>query len=129
MNDETHLDCKIYVETPLERHELLSAIGNLLSGSERVNTIYTSDLTIDVLYNSDRDEKHCKDFPDGFLFFRYCIEIYPVSGHTPESRKRIILEMLNYLWSQSWPAVAACDYENELPNNGGYKSPLGPWPK
>lgn len=28
--------------------------------------------------------------------------------------------LLESLWKEGWKAVAACDFESELPRNGGY---------
>jgi len=37
--------------------------------------------------------------------------------------------LLTWLWlEQKMPAVAACDYEEQLPFSGGYKSSGLPWP-
>jgi hypothetical protein len=46
-----------------------------------------------------------------------------------DSHIALVNKILTWLWSQKIPAVAASDYEDQLPNNGGYKSPLIPWPK
>jgi hypothetical protein len=35
---------------------------------------------------------------------------------------------LKWLWYEKFPAVAAADYEDDLPNKGGCKSTLIPWP-
>ena len=51
----------------------------------------------------------------------------PLPVNTP-SRYALVDRLLNRLWSQGLPAVAACDYENELPRAGGYNNRSVPWP-
>jgi len=74
---------------------------------------------LDAERNDDYDEAAAREFPSGFLRFRYRIEI--------DSRD-VVERLLPLLWERGVPAVAACDYEDELPEKGGFKSRAVPWP-
>jgi hypothetical protein len=73
----------------------------------------------DVDGNHARDDERARDFPDGFLYFRYVIDVGP---DEPVAR------LLRLLWDNGIPAVAASDGDDDLPENGGYKSRAVPWP-
>ena len=60
-----------------------------------------------------------REWPSGFLYFPYRVEAGP---------KRAVERLLPLLWDRGIPAVASCDYEDELPEKGGYKSRAIPWP-
>jgi hypothetical protein len=68
----------------------------------------------------ERDPVRAREWPDGFLYFPHHVEAGP---------KRAVERLLPLLWDRGIPAVAACDYEHELPENGGYKSRSIPWPR
>ena len=67
----------------------------------------------------DRDPIRAREFPDGFLYFSSLIEAGP---------QELVARLLPALWKRGIPAVASCDYEDELPERGGYKSRAVPWP-
>jgi hypothetical protein len=126
------LDCKIFVDTDVPARELAVAVAQLLSGTAAgpwTWTVSTADCAIDVLPNDDFDEERREAFPDGFLNFRYALEVYPRSGQPHDAIRQVVARLLEHLWAQGIPAVAACDYEPELPSGGGYKSGSVPWPK
>ena len=128
MDYSEDLDCRIYVDANCTLNELVSIIANSLSGLADMRTVQTPHSEIDVVDNDKFDEKRRRDFPGGFNYFRYSVEIYPLVGLPHIDRVALVADLLKYFWSQNWPAVAVCDYEQELPNNGGYKSPSTPWP-
>ena len=127
MIDTVNLDCKIYVNTDMSHSELVQSIAQFLSGTVKLSTIYLPRVEIDVAKNDDYDEVICKKFPDGFLYFRYFVELYAFPEQQMQNQIELVSKILTYFWSENIPAVAASDYENDLPNNGGYKSSLIPW--
>jgi hypothetical protein len=73
----------------------------------------------DVDRNDDRDDERAREFPDGFLHFRYVIDVGPGEP---------VARLLRLLWDNGIPAVAASD-DDDLPEHGGYKSRAVPWPE
>jgi hypothetical protein len=74
---------------------------------------------LDAERNDDYDAAAAREFPSGFLRFRYRIEV---------DTRDVVERLLPLLWERGYPAVAVCDYEDELPEKGGYKSRAVPWP-
>jgi hypothetical protein len=101
------IDCDVHAHTERDREELADWLERELG----------TRLYIDR--NDEHDEARAREFPDGFLYFCYTIEAGP---------QPLVARLLRLLWDAGIPAVAACDYEDELPEAGGYKSRGIPWP-
>jgi hypothetical protein len=103
--------CKVFVDG--------AARDNL---NRLVATGLSDEMTVDVRGNPDADPARADASPDGFLFFPAVLDIEP----NPDVDRRIYIErvgrLLEKLWSDGLRAVAACDFEAELPRHGGYSS-------
>src|SRR5689334_19229069 len=112
--------------------ELAALIATPLAGSvggvPGSGTVRVPQGEIDVRRNRDADSSRASTFPDGFLGFRYTLELYPSPTVDLDGRVATVSKLLNFVWSQGIPAVAACDYEDHLPNGGGYNRRSVPWP-
>jgi len=136
MSDEllNHLTCKIFCEAnsrPRELAELLAAREGpsfrLWSGP--VSSSIGNEIgELEIRRNEDRDDVLAQQFPDGFLHFHYVLELYPRSTPRREDEVKYVARLLETLWSRGFPAVASCDYEDELPHHGGYRDTSLPWP-
>ncbi len=63
-----------------------------------------------------------KDFPaDGFLCYRHIIDVDPLGEISREDYVVAVGKLLEQLWAANFGAVAACDFEEELPRSGGAK--------
>jgi hypothetical protein len=94
---------------------------------EKLNLKNKKYFEIDIEKNNDFSEEKSKEFPDGFMYFPFIISYYNNSNlYTDEdvNNSKIIIEKL---WKNNIPAIAASDYEDKLPENGGYKSKNVPW--
>jgi hypothetical protein len=119
------LDCTIYVDAP-SGEEIVELLVELTGGrADRFGTVEAPGVALDVDGNDEADAGRRSEFPDGFLFFSNRVELY---SETPPA-VALVTELLEALWARGWPAVAACDYEDELPHGGGYKSASVPWPR
>jgi hypothetical protein len=132
MLDSNVVDCRIYVESDLMPDEfarlLAASLGEGTVNGAVARTIHTPQAEIDVRKNKEANKPRAAEFPDGFLYFRYALEVHlcPTSRHAEQVA--LVDRLLKILWSQGIPAVAACDYENELPRAGGYNNRSIPWP-
>lgn len=120
------LYCKIYLQSELSLTELQFEIAKKLHGQIHGYSILIENIEIDVSKSNDFDEKKSKEFPDGFLYFKYTIEVFGNNGKI-ESFLNIVSCVLEFFWAKGTPAVAACDFEQALPQKGGYKSKNIPW--
>jgi hypothetical protein len=131
MSMNNDLDCRVYIDTDRPLADLATLVAGMLSGTLSgppfAPIVQTAEVEIEVRSNEDSDPTQAHEFPDGFLYFRRALEIYPKQGVQREARVNLVSRILQLLWSQGLPAVAACDYEAELPHQGGYKERTLPW--
>ena len=127
MPETTKLDCKVYLDVDTSSGQLAVYIAHLLNGTVEGRTVLTKDGEIDVLMNDEYDELARREFPDGSLHFPYLVEFYAEPQQELKKRVATVAAVLSHFWSKGVPAVAACDYEEKLPNQGGYRSHTVPW--
>ncbi|HLU11721.1 MAG TPA: hypothetical protein VK003_18750 [Oceanobacillus sp.] len=113
-------DCKLFVEAEVSASDLISIVAYVLSKSP-------TRCEMEVLKNEEYDSKRRQLFPDGFLYFRYIIDLY-MPDEPIKAQAKLVSQLLEYLWDSGFPAVAACAFEAQLPHHGGYKSRRVPWP-
>jgi hypothetical protein len=133
MADLSHLDCRIYVQAKQTFDDLVALLmptwpGSAILQRPASRSAETRYGDVEIRRNEDADELQAHKFPDGFLYFNYCLELYPKPAIPQKERVHFVANILNRLWSQGLPAVAACDYENELPHGGGNQDSSLPWP-
>ena len=121
MTKYQNLYCKIYLNCDVSRDELIQSIATIVNGKINVSSILTPDCEIDVRKNEDFDENQCYEYPDGFLYYPYYLDIEPTEEIASIFYKQTITRLLEAFWAEKSQAVAACDFEEELPRKGGYK--------
>ncbi|MCA9920044.1 MAG: hypothetical protein KC445_18935 [Anaerolineales bacterium] len=121
--------CIIYVQADMDYQELTKFIA-LLSGGwiERWYMVKTPLFEIDFEESDEFDKEPSKSFPDGFLYFRFSLGVFSLSENFNEDHIAALSALLEKLWANGIPAVAACDYEHLLSKRGGYKDSSLPWP-
>lgn len=130
MNNEMNLYVSLYVDSNLDRKLLTTELKKTLNEAiEDRFDIESPQGEISVRKNDAFNEEMRKDEEDGFLYYRYLLEVEPEEELGKENATQFVSRILEYLWSQNYPAVASCDYEELLPNKGGYKSPNVPKPQ
>ena len=124
-------DCIIYCSGKMSVHELRNKIAFLLNAEKTaISFIETDFYEISIHPNKEYNSEREREFPDGFLFFKYIIDI----GFDKTSNQKKCIEevskILNWLWETAdMSAIASCNYEDLLPNKGGYKAKEIPWPR
>jgi len=120
--------CKIFVCGDFDYLGLLKLISDFY-GLQPSRELLPGEFEISIIANPDYNHDLQSDFPDGFLYFPFCIEIEFISPIREEVALRALSDLLNYLWNVKASAVAAWSHEHLLPNGGGYKCDSIPWPK
>lgn len=115
-------DCKVFVDAEVSDTELISLTAPALFAPDDGVS-----LEVDVVKNEDYDSNRRRQFPDGFIYFHYTLDLY-MSGAPLARQAAIVTRLLKRLWDWGVPAVAACAFEDRLPKRGGYKSRAVPWP-
>jgi hypothetical protein len=131
MDAANELDCKVFLEAQVPPADLAKLLADSLSGTLAgppfAPVVRTRNGEIEIRINDDRDEDTARDATDNFLFFRYALELYPVTNCRHEDKVALVSALLRFLWQRGWPAVAACDYERDLPFAGGSDPSAAPW--
>ncbi|MBE9252212.1 1,4-dihydroxy-6-naphthoate synthase [Dolichospermum sp. LEGE 00240] len=121
MGERQNLYCKIYLDCDISLDELIRTIAALVHGRINRRSVLCAGYEIDARKNEDFDENLRCDYPDGFLYYPYSIDIEPTEEILPILYKETIAKLLETFWDKNYQAVAACDFEDELPRKGGYK--------
>ncbi len=122
MREYDDLYCKLYIDTDLEIEQLKDKITSIVSGEKQLfRTIVTTFGEIDVNKNEDFDDEKRELVPDGFIYSKYYLDIEPKEDIGQQDYISSIGDLLKSLWDKGLKSVAACDFEEELPQKGGYK--------
>ena len=122
MREYDDLYCKLYVDTDLEIEQLKDKITSIVSGEKQLfRTIVTTYGEIDVNKNEDFDDEKRELVPDGFIYSKYYLDIEPKEDIGQQDYISSIGDLLKSLWGSGLKSVAACDFEEELPQKGGYR--------
>lgn len=124
------LFCEIFVKTDLAIDALQQLIAGLLDAAvERhgfATTIVGLGYVLDVHRNervlapADPQPQQTHDFVE----WPYYLEIDATAEQTRQAQIAMIARLLIGLWEAGLGAVAACDFEEELPQRGGYDPAL-----
>ena len=116
------LYCKIFVDTDESINVFSEQIGVIISGKEdKFHSFEGEFYTLDIHTNKEYNKEKSDEFPDGFLYFKYNIEIDCLDTNKIETYIGFVSMILKSIWELGMKAVASCDFEKLLPNQGGYK--------
>lgn len=107
--------CKIFVRGEAGRQAVLVVVANVLNAEVDGWSVANRVLSLEVRGNDEFDAARAGDF----LFWPFLVE---VQGETGVERFEIVAgvrDLLEGLWIAAFDAVAACDFEDELPFRGG----------
>jgi len=99
---------------------ILESIKESIGGELEYSCISDNIWNLDLVRNDDFRELRRNQSPDGFLFSRYLIEIEPNEDVGEEFYITTVSHLLNELWRGGYKAVTSCNFEDLLPNKGGY---------
>ncbi|NJK64976.1 MAG: hypothetical protein HC921_21735 [Synechococcaceae cyanobacterium SM2_3_1] len=100
------------------KNQVESMVGSFIDSEQ--DKEWSPDLFI--YENPGYSEYRKHDFPDGFMFFRFNIDIEDKEGYSIKKYIHLASFILTNLWRLRIPSVAVCRYEDYLPLKGGYKS-------
>jgi len=112
--------CKIYISSKTNERDIWK-VANAIKMPFLGNVF----VYLDVNEEFDADKEIL--FPDGFLFFKFLLEIELKNEAMNDDYIKYIGLVLKELWKKGISAVASSDFEMMLPNNGGYNSKEVSW--
>jgi hypothetical protein len=117
MSDEPY--AKIYVAA--DREEVKSLLVTALGADVLGNgyTVTFDSVEVDVRRNDDRDDRRFAPTYDGFIYSQTYLDVTGKPDASYEGVIKAIARILEVLWDSKWTAVAAADFEDELPHKGG----------
>lgn len=121
--------CSVYVSGFLSLDELISELNSLLNGEIEGRDIRLPNYSLNVKPNETFEGNKQKEFPDGFVYFQYYLEFDFQDQLKLEECIEAVNCVTTWLWKNSKSAIAVSDYEDNLVNNGGYKSTVVPFPR
>jgi hypothetical protein len=125
--DLSELDCKIFVDGVPNTTELIKWIAEAVDGSTTDDGARAPRLEMIAADNDGADPRAKLERKRGFLFFDHFVEIYFAPSVGLDRRVTEVSKVLEHLWGLGRPAVAACDYEDQLPRRAG-TADTAPWP-
>lgn len=124
-----HEWCTLYVETTLSSRELgfvlAQAVGGAVDAEAFGTEIRGEGVDISVRKNDDADVTRATEFPDGFIFFSWRVE---VEIRDRLAAARVVSQALQALWAKGVPAIAAGNLDDAITDSGGYRNTSVPWP-
>lgn len=107
--------CKVFVDTDIQREDLVHTIARILNGAADQWNISTDVCDIDVIKNDEFDEEKVKKESDGFLYSRYYLDIESLEDTVTTSYISEITKLVMNLRKINAKVVPACDFEDALP--------------
>ncbi|GHB51665.1 hypothetical protein GCM10010347_21840 [Streptomyces cirratus] len=110
-------DCSIYVDAP-DPEAVIEALAHLADGPVDAHVLRAGSVLLHVGHNGYASDIG-GDPVAPFLRWEVTTDCEAPSATTAEDVVEAVATVLRTLWSSGYRALAACDFENELPANGG----------
>jgi hypothetical protein len=123
--EQDDLFCRIYVDGGIAADELATMLAQDLDGQRTGQTVTVGRTLVQVRASDGYDPDRRHDQLSGFLYFPLNVEVAALAGQDRVAHIGTTRRALQALWAHDLTAVASCDYEQALPNEG-YKSRYAP---
>lgn len=113
---DVDMDCMIYVDAEEVENVLRLLCASLSAASESSGKVTFSGVLLYGAHNDyEADGAESKDFTQ----WPSVLECEPLEGTPLEGEVHALSAVLRTLWDSGFRAVAACDFEDQLPEEGG----------
>ena len=110
------LYCKVYVDAECDGMGLLSRLQTIFGGSIERRTLRSTGFELDVSENEEFDSSARGS--DCFLYSRFLLDVEAAPTASRPQFVESVARLLHSFWELDVSAVAACDFEDELPKRG-----------
>lgn len=107
--------CSLHVHGPGGEPELVRVIEALSDARTGGVRFRAAEALLEVRENDDFDPDQVSDPENGFLFYRFLVEVEPLSAATQEAYVAAVAALIRGLRREGWSVVPACDFEDLLP--------------
>ena len=107
----------VMVDAATERSQLVEDLSTSFPDMERrkANSGHIRGNWLEVWANDDADENQAADPVDGFLYFRWRVELTPLDATTAEDHQvQLARELLKHFQSVGARAVVCANFEDRL---------------
>jgi hypothetical protein len=119
MLERADVYCNLFVDANLDVEDLAFKLSKIfVASADKLGNIKTDLGEISITKNDDYNDELKKDKEEGFLYYRFLLEVEPYVRLGEGNAIQFVSKILKYLWSEDYPATAACAYEDALPNKG-----------
>jgi hypothetical protein len=115
--EEKDLFCRVNIDARLPHNQFVNFLARRVGGTSEWNLVSSRELDIIVDENDVFDPAMSVSGEDRWLYFPYTLEIDPIAGVSSQDYIAAVANLLTSLWSAGMDAVAACEFEDELPQN------------
>lgn len=115
-----NMHCKIYINTAKTVEDLRDGLEDFFGIiPDRFFSFESDYFFLDIRENKESDKEKANNEND-FLLFSFFLDVDILDTGKREKYIHMISNLLEMLWENKYQAIAACDFESELPNSGGY---------
>ena len=111
MASERYEDCFIYVRGADDRAALCELLQRFLGATAELWTLTLTGFEIDIRKNKRRQPQP----EDDFVNWPTMVEVYADASTSDREMVDLTSRLMVFLRSSGFPNVAACDFEDELP--------------
>lgn len=108
--------CRILVKG-IKVDEAQPLLSSLFGGTFERHTMTVGDIDVEVRRNPDAGREGAAS--EDFVLWPVQVEIEPLAPAGETGMVETVTRILAVLWEAKAEAVAACDFEDELPRGGG----------
>ena len=116
--EQDDLFCRIYVDGITGEDELTRLLAGDLDGSIVGREIEVGKTYLAIRASDSYDRARSHDPLDGFMHFPLRVEVAALLGQDRVTHIGVTRKTLESLWAHDLTAVASCDYEQALPQQG-----------
>jgi hypothetical protein len=120
------LYCKIFVHGEVDLESLAGVAASITHGHIENHRVVSNSLDIDVEFNEDGDAHRFSADWDRFIHAPYYLDVEPAPNTDRDAYVKAVAALLEGLWGAGFAAVAAAEFEAELPRGGGLQRLPGP---
>ena len=120
----SHTDCAVYVDAQ-DRSALVELLASVAYGGEAPGVLRAGPMHLAVAHN-DYATARSDCSGSGFLQWEFVLECEASPGAGGVEMVAAVTVVLETLWRAGYRAVAACDFEDELPAGRKMQRPLVP---